>query len=159
MIHRGTVRPAKTCLTGLLVLGLTAVFGAMARAQDQAHPSVEIKKVPAQPTTMVQGALLYRSHCAACHGMEGKGDGPAASALKTAPPDLTILAKKNDGKFPDFKVIRVLESGPELTAHGSKEMPIWGPIFRSMGPAGAGSQVGRLREVNLADYLKSIQEK
>jgi mono/diheme cytochrome c family protein len=159
MINTGRVQPDKTCLTGLLVLSLAAVLAPTSRAQNQAQPSAEIRKVPVQPTTVVQGAQLYRNQCAACHGMGGKGNGPAAPALKTPPPDLTVLAKNNDGKFPDLKVISVLETGTDLTAHGSKEMPIWGPIFRSMGPAAAGSQVGRLREVNLTDYLKSIQEK
>jgi mono/diheme cytochrome c family protein len=153
------VQRGKVCLVLLLVLCLAAVFAGTSRSQDQARPNVEIKKVPVRPTTMVQGEQLYRSHCATCHGTSGKGNGPAASALKTPPPDLTLLAKNNDGKFPDLKVVHVLESGTDLTAHGSKDMPIWGPIFRSMGPAAAGGQVGHLREVNLTEYLKSIQEK
>ena len=111
------------------------------------------------PTTVVQGAQLYRSHCATCHGVTARGNGPAAPALKTPPPDLTLLAKNNQGKFPDLRVINILESGASVTAHGSKDMPVWGPIFLSMGPAVAGSQVGRLRAINVTDYLKSIQQK
>ena len=159
MINITAVQRGKVCLVLLLVLCLAGVFAGTSRSQDQARPNVEIKKVPARPTTMVQGEVLYKSHCATCHGPAGKGNGPAASALKAAPPDLTLLAKSNDGKFPDLKIMRVLESGTDLTAHGSKDMPIWGPIFRSMGPAAAGGQVGHLREVNLTDYLKSIQKK
>ena len=159
MINITAVRRGETCIVVLLVLCLAAVFAGTSRSQDQARSDVEIKKVPVRPTTMVDGEQLYRSHCATCHGRAGKGNGPAAAALKTPPPDLTLLAKNNDGKFPDLKVVHVLESGTKLTAHGSKDMPIWGPIFRSMGPAAAGGQVGRLREANLTDYLKSIQEK
>ncbi len=159
MTNTTVVQRRKTCFVILMVLGLAAAFAGTSKSQNQAHPNVEIKKVPARPTTMVQGEVLYKSHCATCHGTAGKGDGPAASALKTAPPDLTLLAKNNDGKFPDLKIMRVLESGTDLTAHGSKDMPIWGPIFRSMGPAAAGGQVGHLREVNLTEYLKSIQKK
>jgi mono/diheme cytochrome c family protein len=116
---------------------------------------VEVKKVPVHYNNMVEGAPLYRTYCATCHGPAGKGNGPAAPALKTPPPDLTIMAKNNNGKFPDLKVMHVLENGTDLTAHGSKDMPIWGPIFRSMGP----DYVGHMRQVNLTQYLKSIQEK
>lgn len=159
MIVLSTVKQSKSSLVGLLALGFAMVFAATSPSQDQTQSNVEIKKVPVRPTTTVQGRELYRGHCAACHGMAGKGNGPVASSLKTPPPDLTVLAKNNNGKFPALKVIGVLENGTDLKAHGSKDMPVWGPIFLSMGPAGAGGQVGRLREVNLTDYLKSIQEK
>jgi mono/diheme cytochrome c family protein len=158
VINKIAVQRGKTCLVILLAPCLGAVFAGTSRSQDQARPNVEIK-VPARPTTMVQGEQLYRSHCATCHGASGKGNGPAAPALKNPPPNLTLLAKNHDGKFPDLRVMHVLESGTDLTAHGSKDMPIWGPIFRDMGPAAAGGQVGHLREVNLTEYLKSIQVK
>ncbi|MGA2075970.1 MAG: cytochrome c, partial [Terriglobia bacterium] len=129
MIDITAVQRGKTCLVILLVPCLAAAFAGTSRAQDQARPNVEIKKVPVRPTTMVQGEQLYRTHCATCHGTAGKGNGPAAPALKTPPADLTLLAKNNDGKFPDLQIMHVLESGTELSAHGSKDMPIWGPIF------------------------------
>lgn len=157
MTKRRVVCRSKRYLSGFLFIGLVVLFTGASRSQDQKQSTVAVKKVPVNPTTEVQGDLLYRHHCATCHGAAGKGDGPAAPALRTAPPDLTVLAKNNNGKFPDLRVMRVLESGAGVTAHGSKEMPIWGPIFLSMGPAGAGGQIGRLREANLIDYLKSIQ--
>ena len=159
MINRRVVRRSKRYLSEFLIIGLVVLFTGASRSQEQAQSNVTAKKVAAQPTTMVQGNLLYKDHCAACHGMTGRGDGPAAAALKTLPTDLTALAKNNNGKFPDLKIIHILESGSDLKAHGSKDMPIWGPIFLSMGPAGAGSQIGRLREANLTAYLKSIQQK
>jgi mono/diheme cytochrome c family protein len=151
-----TVRPGTTCLVGLLVLGFAIVFPVPSRSQDQANPKTEVKKVPVHQNTMVAGDWLYRSYCASCHGLAGKGNGPAAPALKVAPPDLTVLAKNNSGKFPDLKVMHILENGTDLAAHGSKEMPVWGPIFRSLG---ANPSLGHLRQVNLTDFLKSIQEK
>jgi len=159
MFNRSAVRRRKSYLIGLLILGVAALIAEESRSIDQTQPNVAVKKVPVQPTTVVQGDLLYKNHCATCHGAAGKGDGPAAAALKTPPPDLTVLAKNNNGKFPDLKIMSVLESGTGVTAHGSKDMPVWGPIFLSMGPAGAGGQIGRLREANLTDYLKSIQQK
>ena len=159
MTNQRAVRRSRGYLVGLWILAVVLFTEVASRSQQQAQPNVTVKKVAAQPTTTVQGNLLYKDHCAACHGMTGKGDGPAAAALKTPPADLTVLAKNNNGKFPDLKIVHILESGSDLKAHGSKDMPIWGPIFLSMGPAGAGSQIGRLREANLTAYLKSIQQK
>jgi mono/diheme cytochrome c family protein len=126
------------------------------RSQDQ--PSqVTVKKVPVWQTGEISGAKLFHSYCAACHGQDGKGGGPAASALNTRPPDLTALAKNNGGKFPENHVLLVLSSSEsETPVHGSKDMPIWGPIFRTMG---ADQNLGTLRAHNVAEYLKSIQAK
>jgi mono/diheme cytochrome c family protein len=156
MITRSAVQPGKAWLAILLVLGFAFLLPPPAGAQDQPNPGSEVKKVPVHQNNMVQGALLYRYYCATCHGMAAKGNGPAAPALKTPPPDLTVMAKKNHGKFPDLKIITIMENGTDLAAHGSKEMPIWGPVFRSMGPD---RNLGHLRQVNLVDYLKSIQER
>jgi mono/diheme cytochrome c family protein len=156
MINGSAVRPGKAWLAVLLVVVFAILVPPPAGAQDQPNLSPEVKRVPVHQNNMIQGALLYRNYCATCHGMAGKGNGPAAPALKTAPPDLTVMAKNNDGKFPDLKILHILENGPDLAAHGSKDMPIWGPVFRSMGPD---RSLGHLRQVNLVDYLKSIQEK
>jgi len=69
---------------------------------------------------------MYKQYCAACHGTDGKGRGPAASSLNTRPPDLTTVAKRHDGKFPHDYVAGVLRFGPKLSAHGSTNMPVWG---------------------------------
>jgi len=69
---------------------------------------------------------MFINYCAACHGKDGKGDGPAASALKVAPADLTALAQKNSGKYPVMRVTSVLNGQANLAAHGNKEMPVWG---------------------------------
>ena len=67
---------------------------------------VEVKQVPLtwQQAALSDGEQLYLELCAVCHGKGGMGDGPAASALKNALPDLTGLAAKNDGKFPRQEV-------------------------------------------------------
>jgi len=156
MINRSAVQPGKAWLAVLLAVGFAIAVPPRAGSQDQPNQGVDVKKVPVRQNNVVQGALLYRNYCATCHGMAGKGHGAAAPALKTSPTDLTVMAKNNDGKFPDLTVLHILENGTDLAAHGSKDMPIWGPIFRSMGPD---RSLGRLRQVNLTDYLKSIQEK
>jgi hypothetical protein len=102
------------------------------------------------------GKQLYLDHCAACHGAGGKGNGPSAPALKTAPPDLTLLAKNNGGRFPSRYVLKILETNSGGAVHGSFEMPIWGPIFRKLGPDPSS---GHLRALNVTKYIESIQGK
>lgn len=149
------VQAGRAGLAVLLAAGFAVVVPRQASPQDQSKPSVEVKRVPVHYNNEVEGAPLYHAYCATCHGPVGKGNGPAAPALKTPPPDLTVLAKNNNGRFPDLKVMHILENGMDLSAHGSKDMPIWGPIFRSMGP----DYVGHMRQVNLTHYLQSIQVK
>jgi len=110
----------------------------------------------AQPAQKIKGVDLYKSYCAACHGTDGKGGGPAAAALKTAPADLTQLSKKNGDKFPVGLVRQMIGGGSSTPAHGSPEMPIWGPVFRAMSPD---ENLAKLRVDNLLRYLESIQTK
>jgi len=138
-----------TCISTVLAAALFSLV-VLAGAQDKT-----IKKVPAKSSNPASGAEMYKQYCAVCHGTGGKGDGPAASALKIPPPDLTTLAKRHDGKFPDDYVATVLRNGAKNPAHGTAEMPIWGPIFGTMSQGDEG-QVS-LRISNLTKYLKSLQ--
>jgi mono/diheme cytochrome c family protein len=105
----------------------------------------------------VRGPDLFRAHCAACHGPDGKGDGPAASGLKTKPADLTVLAKNNGGKFPMQRVQKFISGDdPSLLVHGSREMPVWGPIFHQIEED---QDLGNVRLQNLIKYLETIQQK
>lgn len=97
------------------------------------------------------------NYCASCHGKSGKGDGPAAGALKQPPTDLTTLARMNGGKFPADHVMAVLNAKTEVTAHGSKDMPVWGRVFWTMSEGH--SSIVQLRITNLSNYLESIQAK
>jgi len=72
------------------------------------------------------------------------------------PPDLTTLAERHGGKFPYDYVARVLRFGPGTAAHGSSDMPTWGPIFQIMDNSDAHAK-DRLR--NLSDYLGSLQRR
>jgi hypothetical protein len=100
---------------------------------------------------------MYTAYCAVCHGTDAKGGGPAASALKTAPTDLTLLAKNNGGKYPEMKVSSAIrgEGGPP--AHGSKDMPVWGSLFWSMSAGHEGELQQRVS--NLPHYIESLQAK
>jgi len=101
---------------------------------------------------------MYRTFCASCHGLEGKGNGPAAAALKTAPADLTLLSQKNGGKFPAQRVRDYIEGKDAKTtgAHGSREMPVWGDVFRNIAND-QGAVTYRL--FTLSSYLESLQAK
>ena len=77
------------------------------------------------------GGDLFRFYCASCHGRDGKGDGPVASALNRRPPDLTTIARRSGGRFPTNRVEGFVTGNREPTlAHGSADMPVWGPIFK-----------------------------
>ena len=84
-------------------------------------------------------------------------NGPATPSLKTAPPDLTTLAKRHDGKYPSDYVANLLQRGPSTSAHGSSDMPTWGPLFKSLDPAQETTVLQRIKNVN--DYLISLQAK
>ncbi len=113
--------------------------------------------IPVNKTNPTDGKLMYASYCAPCHGANGRGNGPVASSLKTTPTDLTKLARENGGKFPDVHIVSVLEFGSPTRAHGSAEMPVWGPILDTIDQGNPQSRP--LRLANLSAYLKSIQAK
>jgi mono/diheme cytochrome c family protein len=104
----------------------------------------------------VKGRDLFQAHCAACHGEDGSGHGPLASVLKTKVPDLTALAKNNKGEFPSPFVRKIVVGEDVLISHGSREMPIWGPIFHQIE---SDQDWGNVRVENLVKYLQSIQQK
>lgn len=135
-------------LLGGLLLGL--ILGLNARD----HRTVDQTQLP--PTYVPSGQEIYHQFCAACHGLDGKGNGPAASRLKTMPADLTTLAKRNMGKFPYEYVASVLRFGPGPSAHGSSDMPTWGPIFQIIDKDNEKAVQQRIK--NLSNYLASVQE-
>lgn len=133
----------------MAALFLPAVFGNAQRVHN-------IKRVPVTQTSPVSGKEMYAAYCAACHGTEGKGNGPAAQALKTHPTNLTMLARSNGNKFPQDHVVSVLRFGTELPAHGSRDMPVWGPILRSLNRSTTTSEEQQ-RISNLTRYLSTMQ--
>jgi len=105
----------------------------------------------------IQGPNLYKAYCAVCHGANAKGDGPMAASLKTAPSDLTRISARNGGMFPLPKVRLIIAGEDPLAAgHGTRQMPIWGPIFSQVA---WDQDLGRVRVDNLAKYLESLQGK
>jgi mono/diheme cytochrome c family protein len=97
----------------------------------------------------------YQAACAVCHGRHAKGDGPLKDELKTPVPDLTVLARINNGVFPFDRVVQIIDGREQIRAHGSRQMPVWGNSFRlrDAGPTAA----SRIRA--LTEYLDRLQEK
>ncbi|HEV2021258.1 MAG TPA: c-type cytochrome [Terriglobales bacterium] len=136
----------------LLLWGLLVAFAILAVAQKPV-----VKNVPAPQTSPASGKEMYVNYCASCHGVAGKGNGPAAVAFKVPPPDLTTLSRRNQAKFSAAHVYQVIKGDATMSAHGSKEMPVWGSVFSSMSK---GDQaMVQLRISNLTKYIESLQVK
>ena len=126
---------------------IVAVFGLAWGAQRAGPPKERL-------IASIQGPALYRAYCAACHGPEAKGNGPAASTLKFPPSDLTRISARNGGTFPLMRIERIISGEEERRGHGA--MPTWGPIFSEVD---RDQDLGRVRIDNLARYLRDIQAK
>jgi mono/diheme cytochrome c family protein len=128
-------------------------FGGWATAHAQ---QAVIKEVPAHMTRSLEGVDLFREYCAVCHGVAGKGDGPAASALKKHPGDLTQLTRKNGGKFPALAVQTTMKGSNDVIEHGTRQMPMWGAIFTESGQQ---RNLGEMRMMSLLKYVEGMQAK
>jgi mono/diheme cytochrome c family protein len=132
------------------ILLVTAVVFLLAAS---AHAQTQPKKEPIKQVPPSDAAAMFQSYCAVCHGKEGLGNGPAAKALTKAPADLTRISTRNGGKFPDVRVKRYIEGLDEVPAHGTRDMPMWGDLFRSLN-----RDTAQIRVQALSDYLKGMQQ-
>lgn len=141
-----------------LIVAALMLLSCAAVAQDQTPDQGKvIKHTTVKPTSAASGKEMYDSYCAVCHGKDGKGNGPAASALKTPPTDLTALSKNNGGKYPSLKVSATIRGDANIPAHGTKDMPVWGSLFWGMSQ-GHESEVQQ-RIANLTKYVETLQPK
>jgi len=131
---------------------LFALCGWLATGPARTQPT------PTAADPMVaRGAVLYRIHCASCHGAEAKGDGPVAPALRKKPADLTALSRRAGGKFPDERVRSFIDGREELDAHGGREMPVWGLSFAERGLDSTRESEVQAEIRALARYIESLQ--
>ena len=131
-----------------MLVGFVALAVSLGAASAQT-----VKKVPIKPTPATDAKKMFDSYCAVCHGTDGTGNGPAAKALTKTPADLTKISTRNGGSFPDVRVHRYIEGVDEVAAHGTRDMPMWGTLFRSLN-----SDTDQLRIAALTDYLKTMQK-
>jgi mono/diheme cytochrome c family protein len=133
-------------LASFLILGGTALY---------AQPKPALKYTTPEYVSPTDGPAMFRAYCAVCHAEDGRGGGPAADALKKRPADLTQLTRRNEGKFPTLRVANMIQGSGVEAAHGSRDMPIWGNVFRSLNDPG----LVKMRVDNLTGYLESLQRK
>ncbi len=148
-----STRKVISLLTALIVC--TCMVGA--QEKPQAQPEKVIQHVPVKAMSPASGKDMYNSYCAVCHGTDGKGGGPAASALKVPPTDLTLLSKNNGGKYPALKVTASIRGESATPAHGSKDMPVWGALFWTLSSGNEGEVQQRVS--NLTHYIETLQAK
>jgi cytochrome c5 len=157
----------------VIAVGLGLILqGAVAAAQDQTPlPQAEGETTPQASETQdqatsqalesenfaeygeISGADEYNRLCAACHGEDGRGDGPVAGVLKTPPTNLTLLAKNNGGHFPAMRALDYIDGRTGTDAHGTREMPVWGESLT----IDYDQYIARTIELELLIYLDSIQ--
>ena len=143
---------------GMIMLGTLLAVTSFCFAQSTTDQKPEVKKAVIKQTSAASGKEMYTQYCAPCHGIDGTGKGPAASAMKSQPTDLTQLARKHDGKYPASSVAGTLKFGSgSSAAHGSADMPVWGPLFQSLDKYH--DSVVQQRISNLVSYIETLQAK
>ncbi|MGH0036489.1 MAG: c-type cytochrome [Myxococcota bacterium] len=104
------------------------------------------------------GRGLYVQYCAACHGVRGRGDGPVADSLRTRPADLAFISKRRGGEFPAAEIARTIDGRVDVSAHGNREMPVWGRRFgEHIESESTAEEVVRGNISVLVDYLRTLQ--
>jgi mono/diheme cytochrome c family protein len=142
----------KRIISGAVLVMTMMLLSVTLGLAQEATPGV--KKGPIAMTNPSSGAEMFDTYCAVCHGKGAKGDGPLASELKIPPANLTLLARNHNGKYPSDYVAEVIRSGPrDAKSHGSKDMPVWGSVFKSIGDDASVRQ----RIFNLNKYIESLQ--
>ncbi len=106
-------------------------------------------------SSVASGAQLYGAYCASCHGSAATGNGPVASTLQIAPPDLTVLARRNGGAYPEHQVIRSIEWGNALASHRPRQMPAWSVALRPLSRDNQKEVTAQIRQ--LTSYLGTLQ--
>jgi len=145
-------KPAVLAVAATIALSSFGIIWAQSKQADKQSGADSVNLIDS-----IQGPNLYKAYCAVCHGPNAKGDGPMAMFLKTPPSDLTRISSRNGGMFPLAKIRRVIAGEDPLAAgHGTRQMPIWGPIFSQVA---WDQDLGRVRVDNLAKYLESLQGK
>lgn len=146
------------------LIGLSAILGivvvtsaASVSGQDErsAEPQLEAE------ASRSRGALLFQIHCASCHGLEARGDGPVSEDLRVAPADLTNLLARSDSGVPEFPAERlrlVIDGRNDVRGHGSRAMPVWGLTFQDAGRDSSQEEMVFEKIADLVEYLRTLQE-
>jgi mono/diheme cytochrome c family protein len=147
-------RAGLTLLLAMSVAWVTSGLGQEAKVPQPPAGAAQ----PGSANAVVSGAYGFRTYCASCHGVDGKGEGPLAENLRFHPPDLTLIAKRSGGEFPADKMARIVDGRNPLKGHGGPDMPVWGDAFRNA-ETGYDDVSVKAKIRGIVDYLKSIQAK
>lgn len=137
-----------------LSMALMALMAACLACEDTAEPSAVI-----HPGAGTAGRILYLTYCQSCHGVAGRGDGPAAASLRTPPVDLTRLSEDYGLPLDRERLARYIDGRRLFGGHSPRDMPIWGDEFFEEAPPSTPNLENskqRLFDV-LVRYLESIQ--
>jgi mono/diheme cytochrome c family protein len=142
-------------LAGALFGLLTAQLTPDLRLAAQPKLTGEANTETSQLISSVEGPALYKAYCAVCHGADARGGGPMAMSLRVAPADLTRIAARNGGVYPQMRIERIISGEEQVPGgHGTLSMPVWGPIFSQIA---WDQDLGRIRIHNLATYIGKLQ--
>jgi len=141
------------------IVSLAVLFSAgMGRFRSEAAKASETKGPESgRLINSIEGPALFQAYCAVCHGPDGRGNGPMAPALRVPPPDLTRIAARHGGVYPDALIEKIIAGEETLPAgHGTRDMPVWGPIFSQVA---WDQDLGPMRLHNLSTYIRRLQER
>lgn len=145
-----------TRVVGVLSVLSVLLAGGLARAADAGLPQRPGDEVRPPVDRPFSGQEAFASYCAPCHGRDGRGNGPVAASLKTPPSDLTTLTKRHGGVFPQERVEDYITKGSLVPAHGSTDMPVWGPIFLWIESS---QNLAEFRIAKVVAHIESIQRR
>lgn len=148
MIERTQILPMRSVTCALLLASLMLMPAASASAQ----------------TATASARKDFVLHCADCHGVDGKGNGPAVQVIPGFKPvDLTQLSKEHGGEFPRQEVYDIIDGRKRLPGHydADTDMPIWGLTFQPEGRefSKEAEEKVKARLNALVDYVEGIQQK
>jgi mono/diheme cytochrome c family protein len=134
----------------LVLLGVLALGWIVVPLDAQESSSVNT-------SVAFMGGGTFKTYCSSCHGPSAHGDGPLAQHLRFAPPDLTRIAKRNNGKFDVELVAKIIDGRQPVKGHGGSDMPVWGDAF-SQSREGYSQDKVKQKILELAQYLGTLQE-
>jgi len=141
-----------------ILLVVCILAAGCARAEEPAPGAEETTARAGEPILVESGRASFLNHCSACHGLQARGNGILKPVLLVPPADLTRIAERRGGVFPDAEIARYIDGREDVVAHGSREMPVWGRVFAEPVAEGStGEEVVRGQLWVLVEYLRSIQ--
>jgi mono/diheme cytochrome c family protein len=146
-----------TVMKSLLGAAGLVMFGVLALGVDGEAQRSQVSPPPPLVIKSTYGADLYQFYCSTCHGVTARGGALGGQPHEPAP-DLTVLARENNGVFPRDRVRATITFGAGARAggaHGTSNMPIWGAVFSGLD---SDKRMTELRIENLVQYLAMLQE-